>query len=72
MGWEPRELDGAVGGLMLVWLYHALTLELLRAMVDLRPERVVRLDAGFKNNDQINVNAVLTFKSRGVVKFMAV
>ena len=59
---------------MLVWLYHALTLELLRAMADLRPERVVRLDAGFKNNDQINANAnaVLAFKSKGVAKFMTI
>ena len=39
-------------------------------MADLKPERVVLLDAGCKNNDQINANAVLTFKSKGVVKFM--
>ncbi len=48
---------------MLVCLDRALTLELIRAMADLKPERVVRLDAGFKNNDQISANAVLTFKS---------
>ena len=57
---------------MLVWLDRALTLERIRAMADLRPERVVRLDADFKNNDQIIADAVLTFKSKGVVKFMTV
>jgi len=59
-------------GVMLVCLDRALTLELIRAMADLKPERVVCLDAGFANNDQLKANAVLTFKSKGVVKFMTV
>ena len=52
------------GALMLACLDLVLTLELIRAMADLKPECVVRLDAGFKNNDQINADAVLTFSQR--------
>jgi hypothetical protein len=57
---------------MLVWLDRALTLELNGVMANFQPERIVRLDAGFKNNDQINANAVLIFKSEGVVNFLTV
>lgn len=69
-----KTVHAIAGGLMLVCFDRALTLEQIRFMADLRPERVVRLDAGFKNNDQINANAnaVLAFKSKGVVKFMTV
>jgi adenine-specific DNA-methyltransferase len=59
-------------GVMLVCLDRALTLELIRAMAEEKPERVICLDAGFANNDQLKANAVLTFKSKGVVKFMTV
>lgn len=59
-------------GVMLICLDRALTLEVIRAMADLKPERVVCLDAGFDKNDQLKANAVLTFKSKGVVKFMTV
>ena len=70
-GWESGELDGAVDSLAGLPRPRA-TLELIRAMAGLKPERVVHLDAGFKNNDQINANAVLTFESKGVAKFMTV
>jgi len=59
-------------GVMLICLDRALTLDVIRAMADLKPERVVCLDAGFDKNDQLKANAVLTFKSKGVVKFMTV
>lgn len=59
-------------GLMLVCLEHDLTLEVLRAMADKKPERVVCLDAGFANNDQLKTNAVQTMKAKGVTKFQTV
>jgi adenine-specific DNA-methyltransferase len=67
-----KTVHSIADGLMLICLDRALTLELIRAMADLKPERVVCLDAGFANNDQLKANAVLTFKSKGVVKFMTV
>jgi adenine-specific DNA-methyltransferase len=67
-----KTVHSIADGLMLVCLDRALTLELIRSMADLKPERVVCLDAGFANNDQLKTNAVLTFKSKGVVKFMTV
>jgi adenine-specific DNA-methyltransferase len=59
-------------GLMLVCLEHDLTLEVLRAMADKKPERVVCLDAGFANNDQLKTNAVQTMKAKEVKKFQTV
>ncbi|MEQ1653134.1 MAG: site-specific DNA-methyltransferase, partial [Hyphomicrobium sp.] len=67
-----KTVHSIADGLMLVCLDRALTLECIRAMADLKPERVVCLDAGFANNDQLKTNAVLTFKSKGVVKFLTV
>ena len=60
------------GGLMLVCLEHDLTLEALKAMADKKPERVVCLDVGFANNDQLKTNAVQTMKAKGVTKFQTV
>lgn len=74
---ETIELAGkpvfsAAGGAFLLCLDRSLTLELIRAMADLRPERVVCLDAGFAGNDQLKANAVQIFKSKGVTKFLTV
>ncbi|MBK8871847.1 MAG: hypothetical protein IPN19_12660 [Elusimicrobia bacterium] len=44
-----------------------MTLELIRAMADKKPERVVCLDEGFAGNDQLKANAVQTFKDRNIV-----
>jgi adenine-specific DNA-methyltransferase len=59
-------------GVFLVCLDRKLTLEVIRAMADLKPSRVVCLDAGFAGNDQLKVNAVQTFKTKGVAKFQTV
>lgn len=59
-------------GMMLVCLEKELTLEVLRAIADKKPERVVCLDAGFANNDQLKTNAVQTMKAKGVTKFQTV
>ncbi len=59
-------------GELIVSLDQDLTLELMRAIAEKRPQRVVCLDAGFAGNDQLKVNAVQIFKSKGVGKFQTV
>lgn len=59
-------------GAMLICLENELTLEVIKAMADRKPERVICLDAGFAGNDQLKTNAALTFKSKGVVRFQTV
>ncbi len=59
-------------GMMLICLEKELTPEVIKAMADKKPERVVCLDAGFADNDQLKTNAVQTMKSKGVTKFQTV
>jgi adenine-specific DNA-methyltransferase len=51
-------------GALLVCLAKRLTQEVIDAMADMEPSRVVCLDAGFQGNDQLKANAVQTFKAR--------
>lgn len=60
------------GGIFLVCLDKSLTLDVIRAMAEMKPSRVVCLDAGFAGDDQLKVNAVQTFKAKGVAKFQTV
>lgn len=74
---EPVDLAGKTmysvnDGELLVCLERELTLDLVRAMADRRPVRVVCLDEGFAGNDQLKANAVQTFKTKGVTKFLTV
>lgn len=62
-----KDVYSAAGGAMLICLERELTLEVIRAMADKKPERVVCLDEGFAGNDQLKTNAVQTFKTKGVV-----
>lgn len=55
------------GGGMLVCLEKDLTLELVRAMAEMKPQRVVCLDMGFAGNDQLKTNAVQIFKNKDIV-----
>jgi adenine-specific DNA-methyltransferase len=59
-------------GELLICLDRHLTLEAIRAIADLRPERVVCLDEGFEGDDQLKVNAAQTFKTKGVTSFQTV
>lgn len=59
-------------GAMLICLDDALTHELIKAMADRKPERVICLDEGFAGNDQLKTNAVQTMKARGVTSFKTV
>lgn len=67
-----KQVYGVAGGAMLICLEKELTLEVLRAMAEKKPERVVCLDAGFAGNDQLKTNAVQIFKSAGVTSFKTV
>lgn len=60
------------GGVFLICLERELTTEAIKAMADMKPSRVVCLDDGFRGNDQLKSNAVLTFKAKGVAKFQTV
>jgi adenine-specific DNA-methyltransferase len=60
------------GGVFLICLERELTSEVIKAMAEMKPSRVVCLDDGFRGNDQLKTNAVLTFKAKGVAKFQTV
>jgi adenine-specific DNA-methyltransferase len=62
----------AAGGALFICLERELTLELIRAMAECNPERVVCLDEGFAGNDQLKANAVQIFKTRGIASFKTV
>ena len=55
-------------GAMLIRLEDEITSELMDALADAEPLRVIRLDEAFKGNDQLKANAVQTFKARAQSK----
>lgn len=59
-------------GAMLICLESNVTPELIRAISDRKPERVMFLDEGFAGNDQLKVNAVQIMKGKGVTSFRTV
>jgi adenine-specific DNA-methyltransferase len=65
-------VHSVAGGALFICLERALTLEVIRAMADKKPERVVCLDEGFAGNDQLKANAVQIFKTKGVTSFKTV
>jgi len=67
-----KEVFSISDGAMLICLDRDLTHELIKAMGDLHPQRVVCLDEGFAGNDQLKTNAVQTMKARGVTSFRTV
>ena len=74
---EKIELAGKAvysveGGAMLICLEKELTKELIKAMAEKQPSRVICLDRGFSNNDQLKTNAVQIMKSKGVDDFRTV
>lgn len=60
------------GGALMICLDPFLTLELIRSIADMKPERVVCLDEGFAGNDQLKANAVQIFKTKGITSFKTV
>ena len=74
---EKKTLAGktaysVAAGALVICLERSLTLELIRAIGEMKPERVVCLDEGFAANDQLKSNAVQTFKTKGVTSFKTV
>jgi adenine-specific DNA-methyltransferase len=59
-------------GTMLICLENELTKEVIKAMADRKPGRVICLDQGFANNDQLKTNAVQIMKSKGIDDFRTV
>jgi adenine-specific DNA-methyltransferase len=59
-------------GELLVCLEKELTQEVVKTIAEKKPSRVICLDEGFQNNDQLKTNAVQIMKSKGVVKFQTV
>jgi len=57
---------------LLICLEKELTLDVMRAIAEREPARVIVLDEGFQNNDQLKTNAALTMKSKGVLDFRTV
>lgn len=60
------------GGAIFICLEKELTKELIKAMAEKQPSRVICLDRGFANNDQLKTNAVQIMKSKGVDDFRTV
>lgn len=67
-----KTVYSAAGGAFLICLERKLTLDLIRAMAQQKPERIVLLDVGFAGNDQLKANAVQIFKAKGVKSFKTV
>jgi adenine-specific DNA-methyltransferase len=67
-----KTVHSVASGALMICLERELNLELIRAIADAKPERVVCLDEGFAGNDQLKANAVQTFKTKGIVKFQTV
>lgn len=67
-----KEVYSAAEGALLICLENAITIELVRAIAERKPERVVCLDAGFVGNDQLKANAVQIFRTKGVTSFKTV
>jgi adenine-specific DNA-methyltransferase len=64
---DTKTVYSVAGGGMLICLEKELTLEVIRAMADMKPQRVVCLDLGFAGNDQLKTNAVQVFKNKEIV-----
>jgi adenine-specific DNA-methyltransferase len=67
-----KTVFSVASGVLVICLDRELTLDLIRAIADMKPERVVCLDEGFAKNDQLKTNAVQTFKMKGITSFKTV
>lgn len=64
---DDRRVYSISEGAFLICLERKLTLGLIRAIAERRPERALFLDEGFAGNDQLKANAVQAFKARDIV-----
>jgi adenine-specific DNA-methyltransferase len=66
-GLAVTKVYSVANGSMLICLEKDLTLEAVRAMAEMKPQRVVCLDLGFAGNDQLKTNAVQIFRNKDIV-----
>lgn len=59
-------LFSVMDGGLLVYLEQSISRETIQEISKLNPARVVVLDSSFAGNDQLKVNAVETFKAKGI------
>jgi adenine-specific DNA-methyltransferase len=59
-----KKVFSVADGALLICLDKQLSQEVIDAMADMEPSRVICLDVGFQGNDQLKANAVQTFKAR--------
>jgi adenine-specific DNA-methyltransferase len=57
---------------LLICLDNNLNEDVVKSMAELEPARVICLDSGFKNNDQLKTNAIQIMKSYGINDFRTV
>lgn len=69
---EGKKVFSIADGELLICLEKQLTHELIKGIAERKPTRVICLDEGFQNNDQLKTNAVQMMKSKGVVNFRTV
>ncbi|WP_341838604.1 site-specific DNA-methyltransferase [Chitinophaga pollutisoli] len=69
---ESKTVFSVASGELLICLEKNLTRDLIKAIAEKQPTRVICLDEGFQNNDQLKTNAVQIMKSKNVVSFRTV
>ncbi len=69
---EGKIVFSIAEGELLICLEKQLTMAVIRGIAERSASRVVCLDAGFQNNDQLKTNAVQIMKSHGVLNFSTV
>ncbi|HMH32146.1 MAG TPA: site-specific DNA-methyltransferase [Puia sp.] len=69
---ENSSVFSIEGGELLICLERSLNRELIKAIAEKEPTRVICLDEGFQNNDQLKTNAVQIMKSKNVLNFRTV
>lgn len=67
-----KQVFSVAEGELLICLEKQLTHDLIKAMAERGPARVICLDEGFQDNDQLKTNAVQIMKSKGVEMFRTV
>jgi len=60
------------GGSLMICLESSLSLDLIRSIAEKKPQRVVLLDKGFGQSDELKTNAIQIFRSKGVESFKTV
>jgi len=61
-----KTIYSVADGLLLICLEDEVTAELLRGMMDLKPQQIICLDRAFRGNDQLKTNTVLEMKQHKI------